>query len=85
MKDVLCGGGGGKIWLLINNNTNADPVFNTKVYLKNGKFGLDLIVNGGDCRPVVFDFDLDGKRDLVVGEEFGGRRTPCRAFCEYFF
>ena len=63
--------GSGKIWMLINTGTNADPLFNTKVYIENGKFGLDLIVQGWSARPVVFDIDLDGRKDLLSGSANG--------------
>ena len=67
-KDVICGESGGKVWLLINTGTNAQPAFATKSYIPDGTGNLDP---GGVVSPCVFDFNGDGKKDLMIGETYG--------------
>ncbi len=67
-KDILCGEDYGTVRLLLNTGTNAAPVFTTQTYILNGASNLDV---GGRSSPVVFDWDGDGKKDLLVGETYG--------------
>lgn len=67
-KDVLCGESGGKVWLLINTGTDADPAFKTKVYLRDGIRDLEV---GTVSSPAVADWNRDGKKDLIVGAHSG--------------
>jgi len=67
-KDLFCGEGSGKVNLLINEGTNSDPVFNSAVYIKDGVKDLKVSMRSN---PVVADWNRDGKKDLIVGEEFG--------------
>jgi len=67
-KDVFCGEGSGKVNLLINEGTNSNPLFNSASYVRDGLNDLDV---GMRCNPVVADWNRDGKKDLIVGEEFG--------------
>ena len=68
MKDVICGDSEGKVALLINVNTDADPVFNTADYIKDGLNALDV---GYRSSPTVVDWDHDGKKDLLIGDMNG--------------
>lgn len=67
-KDVFCGEDKGKVLLLINEGTDADPVFNTASFIKDGSGDLKVSMRSN---PVVADWNRDGKKDLIVGEEFG--------------
>jgi hypothetical protein len=67
-KDVLCGESTGKIWLLLNRGTDADPVFVDAVYVKAGAADLDA---GDRVSPTTVDWNCDGKKDLLVGEMNG--------------
>ncbi|MFH2000292.1 MAG: VCBS repeat-containing protein [Planctomycetota bacterium] len=67
-KDLLCGEHDGKIFLLINSNTDADPVFQTSTFIQDGMNDLDI---GGRTSPDVVDWDRDGIKDIVAGETLG--------------
>jgi hypothetical protein len=67
-KDLIVGDSVGKVALLINEGTNAAPVFNTKVFIKNGPSDLDA---GTTVSPAAVDLNRDGKKDLIVGESNG--------------
>ncbi len=67
-KDLLVGDDNGYVYLLINTGTNAAPVFTSAVQIQNGSSALDV---GTRASPVVFDWNQDGKKDLLVGETYG--------------
>lgn len=67
-KDVLCGEYYGTVFILINQGTNASPLFTSAVLLKDG--GNDLDVGHNSC-PVACDWDRDGRKDLLVGNVQG--------------
>ncbi|MHC4942815.1 MAG: FG-GAP repeat domain-containing protein [Planctomycetota bacterium] len=67
-KDVLCGDHWGRVYLMINAGTDANPLFQS----------ADLIQDGGEplfadlhSSPCAVDFNRDGKKDLVVGNTNG--------------
>jgi len=75
-KDLLCGEQSGKIWLMLNEGTDAAPVFNSQDFLWDGAEILDVGELSGreaDERssPVVFDWNGDGKKDLICGRQDG--------------
>jgi hypothetical protein len=65
-KDLVMGNGSGEIFVYLNEGTNAQPVFGKPIKLNNGK--LDV---GSDSAPDVVDWNGDGKKDLVVGNDNG--------------
>jgi hypothetical protein len=67
-KDLLVGDALGSVTIFMNTNTNANPVLTNSGHLQVG--GIDLNV-GGKATPVVNDWNEDGKKDLVIGEEDG--------------
>jgi len=67
-KDLLIGEHDGKIFLLLNVNTDADPVFQTTSFIQNGSSVLDI---GGRTSPDVVDWDKDGNKDIIAGETDG--------------
>ncbi|MFH2002212.1 MAG: VCBS repeat-containing protein, partial [Planctomycetota bacterium] len=67
-KDLLCGEDNGKIFLLINEGTNAVPLFNSSVFLKEAFNDIDV---GTRASPTVVDWNRDGNKDLIVGETYG--------------
>jgi len=68
MKDLLCGESSGRVYLSLNTGTNASPLFANKTLLKDGSTTLDV---GGVSSPTVVDLDMDGKKDLLIGETYG--------------
>jgi len=67
-KDMICGESNGKIWLLLNEGTNANPVFNSAKYLQAGAGNLTV---GYRSAPTVTDWDGDGKKDILSGDVNG--------------
>jgi hypothetical protein len=67
-KDVLCGNTGGTIYLLINEGTNADPLFNSQSEIMDGGEKLKVFYTSA---PTVVDWNRDGKKDLLVGDAYG--------------
>ena len=65
-KDLVMGNGSGEIFLYLNEGTNQQPVFGKLIKLNNGK--LDV---GSDSAPDVVDWNGDGKKDLVIGNDNG--------------
>jgi hypothetical protein len=72
VRDLIVGektaSGAGKVRVYLNSGTAAAPIFESSVYAQQG--GSDLSVPGAGCLgifPRVFDWDRDGKQDLVVG------------------
>lgn len=68
-KDVLCGVGNGRVHYLINEGTNADPVFNEDNNVEVDGVVLDV---GFGAAPEMVDWNRDGKDDLLIGHSHGG-------------
>ncbi len=66
LLDLLIGYSGPCIQLLLNEGTAKEPVFNKAI-----AFPLSSNPPATRPNPVLFDWDRDGKRDLVVGTEWG--------------
>ncbi len=67
-KDLLVGNSAGTVKLLINTGTNAAPVFTSAVDLKDGTGNLDP---GSTVCPVVYDWNADNKKDIIIGDSSG--------------
>jgi len=67
-KDLLCGEHDGKIFILLNTNTDADPAFSSTSFVQDGAGNLDI---GGRTSPDVVDWDGDGAKDIIAGETQG--------------
>jgi hypothetical protein len=69
-RDLLVGENYGKIQLLVNTNFHPSepPIFNASQYVDGDPEPLDI---GGYSKPQVIDWNNDGKKDIIVGEEFG--------------
>jgi TolB-like protein len=65
-KDLVMGNGSGEIFVYLNEGTNQQPVFGKPLKLNGGS--LDV---GSDSAPDVVDWNGDGKKDLVVGNDNG--------------
>ena len=63
-KDLIVGGGDGKIYYYQNIGTNDKPVFLNKEVIKEGEKDLNV---GSNAAPCVVDWNEDGKKDLIVG------------------
>ncbi|MCK4348651.1 MAG: VCBS repeat-containing protein, partial [Thermoplasmatales archaeon] len=63
-KDLIVGAGDGNIYYYQNVGTNENPQFLNKEAIKEGKKDLNV---GSNAKPVVVDWDEDGKKDLIVG------------------
>ncbi len=67
-KDLIVGVESGEVLLLLNTGTDKAPVFAKAVPIKAG--AKNLKANMRVC-PVVFDWNKDGKKDLLCADEFG--------------
>lgn len=65
-KDILVGSRSGEVSVFINMGTNQSPLFGAEVKLNSG----DLDV-GSYSSPAIVDWNGDGKKDLVVGNQSG--------------
>lgn len=68
-KDLVIGSIRGQIYLLINTGSDAGPVFSASPTLKTTS--AVEIIPGGRSSPVVIDWDGDGKKDLLAGNDSG--------------
>ncbi|MDI6751739.1 MAG: VCBS repeat-containing protein [bacterium] len=69
-KDLIVGEAYGNIRLFINTNHSPSepPSFNASQYVDGDPEPINI---GGYSKPQVIDWNNDGKKDIVVGEEFG--------------
>jgi hypothetical protein len=65
-KDLLIGARSGEVSVFINKGTNQQPIFGGELILNNGS--LDV---GYSSSPTMADWNGDGKKDLVVGNQSG--------------
>ena len=71
-KDIVIGTEGGYVFVLLNTGTNGAPAFADLDYLRVGEKRLPMASRGlaRPC-PKIFDWDRDGKKDLLIADEFG--------------
>ena len=67
-KDILLGSGNGTLKLYLNNGSDSNPVLASSSILINGEKLLNV---GNDSSPFVTDWDVDGDKDLLVGNGDG--------------
>ena len=67
-KDLLVGIEPGQVFLLLNTNTDADPVFASSDPVQNGGGGLTVV---SAASPLAVDWNEDGAKDLLVGDGSG--------------
>ncbi|MBM4331839.1 MAG: hypothetical protein FJ117_11560 [Deltaproteobacteria bacterium] len=65
-KDLIMGNSSGEIFLYLNEGSNEQPVFGKPIKLNRGS--LDV---GSNSSPDVADWNGDGKKDLVIGNDSG--------------
>jgi len=65
-KDLVMGNGSGEIFVYLNEGTNQQPAFGKPLKVNGGS--LDV---GSDSSPDVVDWNGDGKKDLVIGNDKG--------------
>lgn len=63
-KDIVIGEQTGYVRLYLNQGTNSNPVFTTYSNIQSG----GVSINWYRVNPRVCDLDVDGKKDLTVGE-----------------
>ena len=68
-NDLLVGAFDGKIHVFINDETNSIPDFQSEKFAYTGNSVLS--VSSGRSSPVFYDFDSDGKKDLISGNTDG--------------
>ncbi len=74
-KDLLVGDWQGNISVFLNEGTDAAPEYNSSAFLEVGGEVFDIdagLTAGGRAAPRIYDWNNDGKKDLLVGEVFGG-------------
>jgi len=64
-KDLLVGDMDGKIKIYLNEGSDSSPVFSSFTYLRVGGKEFDI---GSRSAPRIFDWNKDGKKDLLIGE-----------------
>jgi hypothetical protein len=69
LNDLISGAYDGKVRIFINEGTGSNQIFQTAAYAKNGD--SDLTVSSGRSSPIFYDFDIDGKKDLICGNTAG--------------
>jgi len=67
-KDLILGERDGHIRIYLNTNTDADPVFSGYTYVQMGGSDFDV---GYTSSPYICDWDNDGDKDLLCGEDGG--------------
>ncbi len=69
-KDLIVGDINGYVKCYLNSGTDKDPVFtDAYTFQQNPGTPTDIIVN--NASPFVYDWDHDGNKDLIVGDEWG--------------
>ena len=68
-KDLIAGAYDGKIHIFINEGTNSTPDFQTESFANLGS--SVLTVASVRSSPIFYDFDNDGKKDLIAGNTDG--------------
>lgn len=66
-KDIIIGSELGYIRLYLNQGTNSNPIFTTYTNIPSGVSPISIYRSN----PRAFDFDQDGKKDLIVGDGYG--------------
>lgn len=66
--DLLVGDTNGRITLFINTGDKGNPQLTSKGFIKAGSASLNV---GNRASPVVIDWNNDGRKDLVVGDDDG--------------
>ena len=69
LNDLIVGAFDGKMRIFINEGTTSNQIFQTAALAKNG--GSDLTVPSVRSSPIFYDFDSDGKKDLICGNTAG--------------
>jgi len=67
-KDLILGERDGHVRIYLNTNTDAAPVFGGYTYVQMGGSDLDV---GYTSSPYICDWDNDGDKDLLCGEDTG--------------
>jgi TolB-like protein len=65
-KDLVMGKGNGTILVFLNEGSNKQPIFGKPIELNGGS--LDV---GSNSSPEVADWNGDGKKDLIIGNDDG--------------
>lgn len=68
LHDVLCGDKDGKVQLLLNVGANTAPRFDKVRFIYDGLHELQVDAYSGPC---VWDWNFDGRKDLVTGRYDG--------------
>ncbi|MBI4582128.1 MAG: VCBS repeat-containing protein [Planctomycetes bacterium] len=69
--DLIAGDTDGHVWYFRNVANNLYPVFATGEKLRAAGQVLSLMGSGGHARPSVYDWNNDGRKDLVVADGEG--------------
>jgi len=66
--DIIVGDGAGYVTLFINSGNNKKPIFAQYQKIKADNSDIDV---GNNAKPYIVDFNDDGYKDLVIGNEKG--------------
>ena len=71
MKDIITGVEGGWVMLMLNTGANNAPKFDKITLVQDGDQPLRPDTRLMRVSPKVYDWDKDGKKDLLLSDEFG--------------
>ncbi|MFH1097540.1 MAG: VCBS repeat-containing protein [Candidatus Desantisbacteria bacterium] len=69
LRDMIVGDGYGYLNYFRNTGTKTNPVFGTvSLRIKANNLNMDV---GEEAKPVIIDWDMDGKKDVLIGNTIG--------------
>jgi len=68
-RDLVCGAYDGLVHVFLNIGTDTEPVFESDTPAQ--EFSGNLSVPGSRSSPFIYDFDEDGKKDILTGNTNG--------------
>ena len=70
-KDLIVGNLTGTIQIYMNQGTNENPSYGSYSNLQVGGVDFDFTIGNDRSAPRIYDWNVDGKKDILVGEVSG--------------